>query len=182
MPTFNRTQLGTLLLVAGLLFGLYAGRGYLGWLPLHSATAAHPPVFVEAAGEVARPGVYAFPAPPTLPEAWRRAGGPEPVPSSEATVPSQTCLEVGQTGRYSLGHMSGERLLTLGLALDVNTATAEDLEALPGIGPVLAQRIIQYRQSQGPYRNLEDLLAVHGIGKKKLAQLWPLIMVSAPSE
>ncbi len=63
------------------------GRGYLGWLPFHSTGATRPAALVEINGEVARPGVYAFPAPPTLPEAWRRAAGPEPVPASEATVP-----------------------------------------------------------------------------------------------
>ena len=78
--------------------------------------------------------------------------------------------------------MSGERLLTMGSALDVNTATAEDLEALPGIGPVLAQRIVQYRASQGPYRNLDDLLAVHGMGKKKLAQVRSLMVAPAAAE
>jgi competence protein ComEA len=182
MPTFSRAQLKIILLVAGLLFGLYAGRGYLGWLSWQATASAHPAVFVEVTGEVARPGVYAFPASPTLPGVWRQAGGPMPLPLSETPLPSQTRLEVRREGDYHLDRMSGERLLTLGSALDLNTATAEDLDALPGIGPALAQRIVQYRQSQGPYRTIEDLLAVHGIGEKKLAQLKPLLMVSSPPE
>ena len=72
--------------------------------------------------------------------------------------------------------------MTLGSALDVNIATAEDLEALPGIGPVLAQRIVQYRQSRGPYKNVDDLLAVHGMGKKKLALLRSCIVIPAAAE
>ena len=182
MPAFSRAQLGTLLLTAAFLFLSYAWRGNPGWLSVRNQAAAPNPVFVEVTGEVARPGVYAYSAPPTLPEVWRQAGGPEPRSSGETALPSQTRLEVGQGGDYCLDRMSGERLLTLGLALDLNTATAEDLEALPGIGPVLAQRIIQHRQSQGSYRHVEDLLAVHGMGKKKLAQLRPLIMVSSPAE
>jgi competence protein ComEA len=182
MPTFSRTQLVIILLMAGLLFGLYAGRGYLGALSWQTTAAAQPPVFVEMSGEVARPGVYAFPAPPTLPEVWRRAGGPELLPSAGEALPPQTRVSVGPGGDYQLDRIPGERALTLGLALDLNSATAEDLEALPGIGPALAQRIVQYRQSQGPYRTIEDILAVHGIGKKKLAQLKPLIMVSSPAE
>jgi competence protein ComEA len=75
--------------------------------------------------------------------------------------------------------MPAERLLTLGLALDLNTATAEDLEALPGIGPALAQRIIERRQSQGLFASVEDLLTVYGIGHKKLAQIKPLITVAS---
>jgi comEA protein len=84
------------------------------------------------------------------------------------------------TGAYRLSRMSGPRLLTLGLALDVNTATAEELEALPGIGPALAQRIVQYRQSHGLYKTNKDLLEVSGIGKKKLDELKPYLAVLSP--
>jgi len=182
MPAFSRAQLGIIVVVAGLLLGVYAGRGYLAWLSPQSGTASSPPVFVEITGKVDRPGVYTFAAPPTLPEALRRAGVQEPLPPGETTLPSQTRLEMGERGGYSLNSMSGERLLTLGLVLNLNTATAEDLEALPGVGPVLAQRIVQYRQGQGPYQKIEDLLAVSGIGQKKLAQLRPFVSVSLPAE
>jgi competence protein ComEA len=141
--------------------------------------AAPSPVVVEITGAVAHPGVYTFPAPPTLLTVWRQADGPEPLPKSDATLPSETLVEVAADGAYRLGHMSGDRLLTLGGALDLNTATAEDLEALPGVGPVLARRIIDYRQSRGPFQTIDDLLAVHGIGKKKLAQLAPLVRVAS---
>jgi competence protein ComEA len=76
--------------------------------------------------------------------------------------------------------MSGEQLLNLGLPLDLNTATAEDLEALPGIGPVMAQRLVQHRQTHGPFKDVEDLLAVSGIGEKKLARLKPYLVVLSP--
>ena len=179
MPAFNRTQLGIILLMAGGFLGLYAGQGNLGWLLARKIDVAHPPVFLEMTGEVTRPGVYAFPASPTLPEAWRRAGGAEPLPAAETTLPSQTVLMVGHGGDYQVERMPGERLLTLGLALDLNTASAEDLEALPGIGPVLARRIIHHRENQGPFQKIDDLLAVPGLGKKKLGQLKPLITVSS---
>jgi competence protein ComEA len=180
MPSFSRAQLSILLLVAALLFSLYAWRGHTGWLPVAGRVAEPQPVVVEITGAVAHPGVYAFPAPPTLPAVWRQAGGPEPLPTSDKTLPSETRVEVSEGGAYCLGHMSAERLLTLGLALDVNTATAEDLEALPGVGPVMAQRIIEYRQSRGPFQKIDDLLSVHGIGRKKLAHLAPLITVASP--
>jgi competence protein ComEA len=123
--------------------------------------------------------LFSFDTPPTLHPGGRPAGGPEPLPTPDIKLPSETLVEVAAGGAYRLGHMSGERLLTLGVALDLNTATAEDLEALPGVGPVLAQRIIEYRQSQGPFQKIDDLLSVHGIGRKKLAQLAPLITVSS---
>jgi competence protein ComEA len=179
MPAFSRAQLGILLLVAGLLFSLYAWRGHTGWLSSATQVIEPRPVVVEISGAVARPGVYSFPDPPTLLTVWRQAGGPEPLPTSDDTLPSETRIEVKAGGAYCLGHMSEERLLTLGLALDLNTARAEDLEALPGVGPVLAQRIIEYRQSRGPFQKIDDLLSVHGIGKKKLAQLEPLITVAS---
>jgi competence protein ComEA len=73
--------------------------------------------------------------------------------------------------------MSGDRRLTLGLALDLNTATAQDLEALPGIGPVMAQRLVQFRQAHGPFKELKDLLAVSGIGEQKLTKIKPYLTV-----
>lgn len=55
--------------------------------------------------------------------------------------------------------------------VDINTASAEDLAELPGIGEVLAQRIVDYRGKNGPFRKVEDLLEVPGIGETKLAGL-----------
>lgn len=55
--------------------------------------------------------------------------------------------------------------------VDVNTATASELEALPGIGPTLAQRIVDYRKENGPFETLEELMEVSGIGESKLEAL-----------
>lgn len=55
--------------------------------------------------------------------------------------------------------------------VDVNRSTAEELQRLPGIGPILAQRIIQRRDHVGPFERLDDLLTVHGIGRARLAGL-----------
>jgi len=66
------------------------------------------------------------------------------------------------------------------LVLDVNQASAEDFQKLPGIGPELARRIVRYRQEHGPFRRVEDLLAVRGIGPRKWRGLRPHLRVSAP--
>lgn len=62
--------------------------------------------------------------------------------------------------------------------VDLNQATADELEALPGIGAVLAQRVIAFRESAGRFRTVEDLRGVKGIGAKKFDRLKPLVTVS----
>ncbi|BCW96052.1 MAG: helix-hairpin-helix domain-containing protein [Fimbriimonadales bacterium] len=61
--------------------------------------------------------------------------------------------------------------------INLNTADAEQLEAIPGIGPVLAQRIIEYRQTHGRFQSVDDLLEVHGIGAKRLENMRPYVTV-----
>ena len=77
--------------------------------------------------------------------------------ASEETVPPSTVTEPKDT------------------RININTATAQELTALPGIGPVLAERIVAYRDAHGPYTQLTDLMKVDGIGTKRMEQLLDLI-------
>jgi competence protein ComEA len=63
-------------------------------------------------------------------------------------------------------------------ALDLNRASAKDFERLPGVGPVLAGRIIEYRASQGMFHDVEQLREVKGIGPKKFEQIRPHVAVA----
>ena len=65
--------------------------------------------------------------------------------------------------------------------LDLNTATVEELEKLPEIGPTTAKAIVRFREKSGPLRRLEDLLAVRGITKRRLEKIRPLVTVTPPA-
>ncbi len=64
-----------------------------------------------------------------------------------------------------------------GATVNINTATAAELEALPGIGPATAKRILEYREKSGPFKKLEDLMNVRGIGEKAFLRLRPLVTI-----
>ena len=61
--------------------------------------------------------------------------------------------------------------------LDLNRAQAAELDMLPGIGPVLARRIVEYRRQHGPFRRIEELRAVRGVGPRLLERLRPRVGV-----
>lgn len=65
--------------------------------------------------------------------------------------------------------------------VDLNSATADQLQALPGIGPALAKRIVEFREKNGPFQKAEDLMNVPGIGEKKFLQLKDRILVKPPA-
>lgn len=75
------------------------------------------------------------------------------------------------TGTVTCGSMSSVDRILLGIALDINAMSAADFERLPGIGPVMALRIVEYRQKNGGKMKFEELQFVEGIGEKKLKSL-----------
>ena len=62
--------------------------------------------------------------------------------------------------------------------VNINTATVEQLQLLPGVGPALAERIVAFRESNGPFQSTDELQAVKGIGEKALVRLGPYLEVS----
>lgn len=110
-----------------------------------------------------------WPAGDRQPEAPAPVTVPPPVVQAQA-APAKVPEGAAQTAREH------ERARRPSL-LDLNRATPQDLEGLPGVGPVLARRIVQWRHDHGRFRSVEDLNAVKGIGDKKLGSLRHLVTV-----
>ncbi|MGO8762587.1 MAG: ComEA family DNA-binding protein [Desulfobaccales bacterium] len=180
MPYFSRSQLGVIVLLGAALLLLYAWRAQVLFPPSPPPPGTMSLAFVEVTGKVAHPGVYSFPRPPTLKEVWTKAGAPGTPPDPDKTIASGSRVEVTPDGAYRLAAMPGAQLLTLGLPLDLNRASAEDLDAMPGIGPALAQKIVAYRNAHGPFKQIDDLLEVSGIGPENLQKLKPSLGLGSP--
>jgi competence ComEA-like helix-hairpin-helix protein len=76
--------------------------------------------------------------------------------------------------------LPGASKLALGQKIDINQASIEDLVPLPGIGPKMAEKIVQDRKIHGPFKTVGSLTRIKGIKEKKLARLRPYIAVKAP--
>ncbi len=87
---------------------------------------------------------------------------------------SQIVFPLGGGGQHEENKKPAKPAL---VSIDINRASAEDFENLPGIGPELARRIVVYRKKHGPFRRVEDLLVIRGIGYKKWRTLRPYLRV-----
>jgi competence protein ComEA len=153
-------------------------------------------VTVHVAGAVRRPGVYRLAAGARVDDALQRAGGPRPradlaavnlaakledgrqVLLPERTVaPASTAPATAGAGGSSSALPGVAAATPPTQPVNLNTATLEQLDTLDGVGPGIAQRILDYRQQHGGFRRVEELGEVPGIGPKRLATLTPLVMV-----
>jgi competence protein ComEA len=139
-------------------------------------------VVVSVVGLVARPGLVSLPSGARVADAVEAAGGflPEADPASvnlAAMVTDGEQIVVGLPGAPVEGGGGGAGAAGAGERVDLNAATAAELDALPGIGPVLAQRIVAYRDAEGPFRSVDQLDDVPGIGPAIAAELADLVTV-----
>lgn len=150
---------------------------------LRTATHARAPapsaqLVVDVAGAVHRPGLYHLAAGTRIADAVAAAGGA----TRRADVTLVNLAAPLADGEQVLVPVRGAAAASGGgvpsptAPLDLNTATAVQLDTLPGVGPTTAQKIIDYRQTNGPFRSVDDLEAVPGIGPSKVAQLKGLVI------
>ncbi len=132
--------------------------------------------WVEVRGSVEAPGVYAFSGPPPLKAVLSRAGLEGA--GTRRLVPPGTRIRVTERhGEIVLSSepMSAYSCMTLGLKIPLNRVPRDELPALPGVGPVLAEAIAETRTELGGFKQVEELRTVRGIGPKLLQGIRPHI-------
>ena len=140
--------------------------------------AATLPVVVEVRGEVEAPGVYELSPGARLQDAVAAAGGlTEEADLSTVNLARRlrdgelvVILAIPATGGTPVTRLTSGAASTVdpGATININTGTAEELEALPGVGDVTAARIIAYREENGPFRSVDDLIHVQGISNRTI--------------
>ncbi|MFD9035934.1 helix-hairpin-helix domain-containing protein [Streptomyces sp. NPDC059567] len=153
--------------------------------PTAGAPPPPPAVVVDVSGKVRQPGVLTLPGGSRVADALRAAGGVKPgtdvtglnrarvlidgeqVVVGLPTVPNAAGPGVGAGGGGAAGVRAGP--------LSLNSATVEQLDTLPGVGPVLAQHIVDHRLEHGGFRSVAELREVTGIGERRFAELAPLV-------
>lgn len=162
-----------------------------------TSTTQPPRIWVQVTGAVRRPGVYQVPADARAFQAIMEAGGFSEDADQQAVALaaqlSDGCrIEVPRDGESASGEVRSPVQSSAGITqqvsggspdagggsagvVNLNSATLEQLDTLPGIGPSLAQQIISYRETHGPFTSVDQLNEVPGIGPARLEQLRPLV-------
>ena len=141
-------------------------------------------LIVDVAGKVERPGIVTLPKGSRVYEAIEAAGGLRGRVDTAALNMARQLADgeqvlvgvapVAVPGEVPSGQQGGA---VPGAKINLNTATAAQLDTLPGIGPVTAQAILGHRDTDGPFGTVDDLLDVKGIGEATLAELRDLVVV-----
>lgn len=135
-------------------------------------------ITVHVAGLVSRPGLVELSEGSRVADAIAAAGGLLPGARAEAinlAAPLSDGQQIVVPGAQNDGPATPGR--TTNGKVHLNQASASELDSLPGVGPVIAERIVTYREEHGPFESIEDLLDVPGIGEAKLADLRDQVQV-----
>ncbi|HET7567563.1 MAG TPA: ComEA family DNA-binding protein [Gaiellaceae bacterium] len=160
-----------------------------GGAPAHSvapvrvakARPAAPVLVVDVAGAVRRPGLYRLREGERIADAVAAAGGATAKAAVDlvnlaAPLADGEQVVVPSAAGGAVAASPPAAGASPAAPLDLNTATLEQLDSLPGVGPSTAQKIVDYRQAHGPFHSVEELDGVSGIGPAKLAELKGLVI------
>jgi competence protein ComEA len=183
---FSRRRLlgGGVLLVAVLVLGaryvLPAGTASTSVPPPLTVPVAQarPPVVVDVVGAVRRPGLYRFRRGGRIADAVARAGGATrhaDLNQVNLAAPLADGEQVVVPARAAAGSPAAPGASAPAGPVHLSTATLEQLDALPGVGPVTAQKILDYRTKHGAFSSVEELDAIPGIGPARIDQLRDLV-------
>jgi competence protein ComEA len=133
-------------------------------------------LYVHVAGAVRRPGLIRVPPGTRVATALERVGGPTHradlmLVNLAAHVQDGQQIVVPRTGAAPGGAAASGSVAVPGAKIHLSTATPEQLDEVDGIGPTLAERIVEYRDAHGGFRSVQELAEVEGIGEKRLATL-----------
>jgi len=148
------------------------------------------PIVVSVEGAVARPGVYSLPGGSRVNDAIQASGGltddadvsginlaARLRDEERLIVPSRAQPTVTTPEQSATLEATGTATAESARLININTASAAELEELPGIGPALARAIIDYRTANGPFRTIEELALVRGISLQMVDRLRPYVTV-----
>lgn len=146
-----------------------------------------PALLVIASGQVVKPGLHALAPGSSIKDLALLAAPsfalsriPENIKQLPLTSGQEVLFSTELPSALQIKPLSGKRRIVLSIPLDINTATASDLEALPHIGKEMAKRIVRFREINGPFLNLNDLTRVKGLGPKTLEKVQGLLVTGSP--
>ena len=186
----DRQRQGLLVILAVAAF-IYAGMSAYEWdqrkpFSIPAGGAQNGPVAVEIAGEIQAAGIYHLQENTTLSELLTRIASIDmsaaaPAPDLGRLLRNGDSVRIDSDRRLHLGRMEGTTRLAMGLPVNINTATREELIMIPGIGEKTAQGILELRRSSpGGIRKMEDLVAIKGIKGKRLEKLRRYLYIEGP--
>ncbi|MEX3099931.1 helix-hairpin-helix domain-containing protein [Streptomyces sp. ST1020] len=161
-----------------------AGAAGVGGLVAGGVPSAGGEIVVDVSGKVRDPGVHRLPAGSRVVDALRAAGGVRPGADVSGLNQARFLVDGEQVAVGVPGAVGGAGGVPggggvagggAGVPVSLGTATLEQLDALPGVGPVLAQHILDYRTQHGGFRSVDELRQVNGIGERRFSELRELV-------